>query len=415
MEQNPRPPAHVDCVCLDAIAAGGTAMATSPRRAVRGVALVVTAVLAACQAGSTAAPSIVAKVPNATASPAVTAPPPSLPPPPPGRILFEREDSNGEHYFTIKTDGTDERAIYDREGCECAHWMADGKRVMTLDATGHGNYSFMTVLPDGTDRVVLEGPSKTLSLAPGATTLDGRLIAFNGWDDTDPSKTGVYLAAPDLSDLRFVLPLQEGWNAVEPSGISPDGSKVVFFVDTGSDGGINHAGSVFVVNADGTGLRQVSPAGLNAAYLTGGGVPGSLSPDGRHAAFTVDDAVWVVDLDGGDARRITDQTGFVWAVSWSPTGEWITYTRFHGPTTTISLVRPDGTDQREISRLDETDEANTSFWSPDGRYLVVSRDSDASLDGPKDIWLMDLEGRYIGQVTDQPSYINIYGWAPTGG
>ena len=148
------------------------------------------------------------------------------------------------------------------------------------------------------------------------------------------------------------------------------------------------------------------------AYITGGGIPGSLSPDGRQAAFTVDDAVWVVDLDGGDARRITNQDGFVWAVSWSPTGEWITYTRFHGPTTTISLVRPDGTDQREISKLDETDEANSAYWSPDGRYLVVNRDSDASADGPKDIWLMDLDGRYVGQVTHTPSQYSIYGWAP---
>jgi TolB protein len=270
----------------------------------------------------------------------------------------------------------------------------------------------MTIRPDGTDRVVLEGKSKTLSLAPGATTRDGRLIAFNGWDDTDPSKTGLYVARPDLSGLKHVLPLQEGWNAIEPSGITPDGSKVIFFVDTGSDEGISHAGSVFVVNSDGTGLRQLSPSGTAAAYLTGGGVPGSLSPDGTQAAFTVDDAVWVIDLEGGEGRRITDQSGFVWAASWSPTGEWITYTRFHGSTTTISLVRPDGSEQREISGLDEKDEANTSFWSPDGKYLVVNRDSDASLDGPKDIWIMDLEGRYLGQVTHAPSDISIYGWAP---
>ncbi len=93
----------------------------------------------------------------------------------------------------------------------------------------------------------------------------------------------------------------------------------------------------------------------------------SLSPDGSQAAFGVDDAVWVVDLDGGEARMITDQTGFVWAVAWSPTGEWITYTRFHGNTSVVSLVRPDGTDDREISAPDETDEANASVWSPDGK------------------------------------------------
>ena len=97
------------------------------------------------------------------------------------------------------------------------------------------------------------------------------------------------------------------------------------------------------------------PARKQGRYI---GVPTiSLSPDGRQAAFGVDDAVWVVDLDGGEARPITDRAGFVWAVSWSPTGEWIAYTRQHGPTSVISLVRPDGTDDKEISANDGTDEA----------------------------------------------------------
>ena len=65
------------------------------------------------------------------------------------------------------------------------------------------------------------------------------------------------------------------------------------------------------------------------------------------------------------------RTGFVSAVSWSPTGGWITYSRFHGKTSVVALVRPDGTDQHEISARDETDEANGSAWSPDGKYLLV--------------------------------------------
>ena len=46
---------------------------------------------------------------------------------------------------------------------------------------------------------------------------------------------------------------------------------------------------------------------------------------------------------------------------------------------------------------------------------MFNRDSDASLDGPRDIWLMDLEGRYVGQVTHTPSDYSIYGWAPRAG
>ena len=79
----------------------------------------------------------------------------------------------------------------------------------------------------------------------------------------------------------------------------------------------------------------------------------------------------------------------------------------------ISLVRPDGTDDTEISASDETDEANAGVWSPDGKYLLVARDSDAGIDGPRDLWIMDLQGRYVGQVTHEPSEYGNYSWAPS--
>ena len=165
-------------------------------------------------------------------------------------------------------------------------------------------------------------------------------IAFNGWDETDPSRTGLYLASPDLADLRLVRRSRRGRVAVEPFGITPDGSQRPFFADARGRG--SHAGDIYVVDADGSGLRQLNPPGTKDGFID---VPtGSLSPDGRQVAFAVDDAVWVADLDGGEARQITDRTGFAWAVSWSPTGEWIAYTRQHGTTSVISLVRPDGTD-----------------------------------------------------------------------
>ena len=64
----------------------------------------------------------------------------------------------------------------------------------------------------------------------------------------------------------------------------------------------------------------------------------SLSPDGRQAAFGVGDAVFIVDLDGGEAQAITPRSGFVWAVAWSSTGEWLTYTRFHDRTSVVGIV-----------------------------------------------------------------------------
>jgi Tol biopolymer transport system component len=51
-------------------------------------------------------------------------------------------------------------------------------------------------------------------------------------------------------------------------------------------------------------------------------------------------------------------------------------------------------------------------WSPDGKYLLVPRDGDSPSDERRDLWIMDLDGDFIGQVTDEPSTYGTYSWAP---
>jgi Tol biopolymer transport system component len=346
-----------------------------------------------------------------TATPEITTNPADIPP---GLILFHRSGSDGvERYFTINTDGTDEQALYEAEGCGCAHWSADWTQVLSIGPTGHDTWSLLTIDPDGSNQAVIDPPIETLNLFVGASSADGRVIAFQGMDETDPTRNGLYVASPDLSNVRLVTPLLEGWRAVEPFGVTPDESKIVLFADTGPDGDTTHAGDIYVINTDGSGLRQLNPPGTRTGYL---GMPViSLSPDGRQAAFGLDDAVWVVDLDGGEVRQITTGTGFVWAVAWSPIGEWITYTRFHGSTSVVALVRPDGTDDHEISGRDETDEANAAVWSPDGKYLLVPRDGDSLSDELRDLWTMDRDGNFIAQVTHEPATYGTYSWAPAPG
>jgi WD40 repeat protein len=383
-------------------------------------ALLLTLTVAACQGSGSVQPTpspseAASPEPTATseptATPEITTNPADIPA---GRILFHRRGPDGvERYFTINTGGTDEQALFTREGCECAHWSADWTQILSIGATGHGTWSLLTMQPDGSDETVIDPPIETLNLFVGVSRTDGRVIVFQGLDETNPANSGLWVASPDLTDARLVMPLADGMLAVEPSGVTPDGSKIVFFAETGPDGGITHAGDLYVINADGSGLRQLNPTGTRLGWI---GMPvASLSPDGRQAAFGVDDAVWVVDLDGGEARQITPRTGFVWAVSWSPTGEWITYTRFHGRTSLVALVRPDGTDDHEITANDETDEANAAVWSPDGEYLLVPRDSDKTIDGPRDLWIMDTEGTWINQVTHEPSNYGTYSWAPAPG
>jgi Tol biopolymer transport system component len=378
----------------------------SALRVRQALALVLALSLTACQGSSSASTSSEVS-PSRLASPDATA---TVAPAevPAGRILFHRVGSDGlEHYFTINADGTDEHALFTAEGCACARWSVDGTRVWTMGATGHGTWSFTTMRPDGSDRVVVSPPIETLNLGPGAPSEDGRWIAFDGWDETDPSRNGLYLASPDLADLRLITPLPKGTVHVDPFGVTPDGSHVLFLAERGDEP--HPAGDLYVVNADGSGLRQLNPPGTTHNFLDV--AAGSLSPDGRRAVFGVEGRVFVVDIDGGEALPITERADFVWAVSWSPTGEWIAYTRQHGTMSVISLVRPDGTDQKEISAKDGSDETAGGAWSPKGDALLVRRGTDAR----HDLWMMDLDGKFIGQVTHEPSSYGTYSWAPAAG
>ena len=381
------------------------------------VALLLTLTIAACQASGAVQPTpspsgVASPAPTATfeptATPEITTDPADIPA---GLILFNRRGPDGEERsFTIKTDGTDEQALCEPEGCGGAHWSAEWSQILSVGPTGHGTWSLVTLNPDGSDQVVADPPIETLNLFVGASSADGRLIAFAGVDDSDPSNSGLYVASPNLADLDLVTPLAEGWLEVDPDGVTPDGSKIVFFVDTGPEGVITHVGDVYVINADGSGLRQLNPQGMEAGYLDAPVI--SLSPDGRQAAFAVlGDAVFVVDLDGGVARPITPRGGSAWAPSWSPDGAWIAYTRQYGTSSVTSLVRPNGTDQHEISANDESDDQKTPVWSPNGDYLLVSRGKADQ----RDLWIMDLEGQYVGQVTHEPSINLGYSWAPDSG
>ncbi|HYU18529.1 MAG TPA: hypothetical protein VEQ11_07520 [Chloroflexota bacterium] len=157
--------------------------------------------------------------------------------------------------------------------------------------------------------------------------------------------------------------------------------------------------------------------------MPGGGTPQvlyedasfpALSPDGRAVVFVKDDpagqGLWVGASDGGDAREML-QAGLFKAIMgprFAPDGSRVAFTaqgsgpqanagsratsllewfrvpvaEAHGEPWNIWTVRPDGTDPRRLSFLQE-DEPLVA-WSPDGRWLAVL--------GTGGLWLLDPSG-----------------------
>jgi Tol biopolymer transport system component len=174
---------------------------------------------------------------------------------------------------------------------------------------------------------------------------------------------------------------------------------------------------LFVVNADGGGLRRLTPSGTTTATFLSGSVA-SWSPDSSQVAVvaapgrfwdSTSRSVYVVEADGSGERRIGPR-GLVVDASWSPNGRWIAFTM--GEAADLYLMHPDGSG---LVALTSANDGSFSFgpkWSPDsGELLFVRGTNDVFV---TDLWSVDVDGSNLFQVTHTPSGYTSYGFTPSG-
>ena len=137
---------------------------------------------------------------------------------------------------------------------------------------------------------------------------------------------------------------------------------------------------VQVMAADGSGLRTLAPS------LQGSQTNPDWSPDGGRVTFGMTDAggkddLWVVDVDGSNARRVYDCTGacdYIDDAAWSPDGETIAVchlsdTGKNGHVGTGALIAVDVRTgaAKPLLALSPLDFCSGPRWSPDGSRIVL--------------------------------------------
>ena len=170
------------------------------------------------------------------------------------------------------------------------------------------------------------------------------------------------------------------WRVDSEPRLSPDGSRIAFTRGSGSYTA-SRPESVYLIGGASGGRR-----------LVGAGSDASWSPDGRRLAY-IDhvrveskrspaiDRVVVFDVDSRTRTSVATGT----SPAWSPDGERIAFMRYtfsratHGweiGSSSLLTMRADGADVHELTSTSGETRLFAPAWSPDGKTIVVSGDTD---------------------------------------
>jgi imidazolonepropionase-like amidohydrolase/Tol biopolymer transport system component len=130
-----------------------------------------------------------------------------------------------------------------------------------------------------------------------------------------------------------------------------------------------------------------------------------VSPDGRRLVFDLLGDIYVMPVEGGQARLIAG--GMSWEVQprWSPDGRLIAFTSDRDGGDNIWVMDPEGGSRRQITK--ETSRlVNSPAWTPDGQYVVVRKHFvDTRSLGAGEIWMYHVGGGGKGvQLTERPNW-----------
>jgi TolB protein len=318
-----------------------------------------------------------------------------------GKILFGQVFPN--YGVTINPDGSNPIAIGPVDSTTCNTWSPDSSKVLCNLWSPEGVPQPATANPDGTGFTLLN-PNLPFDLFCLNWSPTGTRLLCHSDGIANPADAGLYtVRASDAGDIvRVSTTLPGGFD--NGYGYSPDGSRILY-----AQFDSNHIATLVSVKPDGSDPIQLSPPGLSIIDVDFfDRVAADWSPDGSRVAFAAEklsigrfiSAVFVVNADGTALRQITPSGVGGVSAQWSPNGDMIAFTSGCCGLPQAWVVHPDGSGLRRVTTAVNRDFFLTPVWSPDSTKLVLNR---IDRNNQASVWTINLDGSGLLKLADTPA------------
>jgi Tol biopolymer transport system component len=255
-------------------------------------------------------------------------------------IVYTSEQFGLPELMVMRPDGSrTERLTSDQVAYSAPAVSPDGQTIAVASYLGGGWNGIYLLDRFGKGRTTLV--SNSAGIGSPAWSPDGTRIAFVGILHGPYGDYGrIFIVNRDGSGLRQVTPEVAATDYKFDSGASwsPDGTRLVF----------SRMGVLFFINADGTGLVSTGVSGDNPAF----------SPDGTQIAYGSlnggNDGLWVMNASLTSRRLTTPVQADQWP-RWSPDGRQLVFQRVENNVFHLYTINADGSGATRLGSVPQSE------------------------------------------------------------
>lgn len=231
--------------------------------------------------------------------------------------------------------------------------------------------SFLPASPQSAPASPTVSPAAETPAAPGSPgaptpTSTGGGVGQIAFASTRTQLPQIFLLNIDGTGIRQVTDMAEG--ACQPT-FSPDGMRIAFTSPCEGNHGQYAGSAIWVINADGSGLQALVTA-------PGGDYDPAWSPDGERIAFTSlrggRPQIYVINLRDGSLQNLSQNGEIENQPTWSPSGTQLMYISRRAVIPSIWVMPDLGSPQQQFSRSADRED-NHPQWSPDGQLVIFTQ------------------------------------------